>query len=186
MSIEKAINFVLDKVIDPALKSENLAQPYKNKVKNSERLIRRFSKTGDLFKYLKRFQQGHGTNNEDLYKNLRNEGLNTFEGVFSEFENKFKYELEDVTTLGDFIIGEEYNSYDIAIFAETYNIQTGIYLVGDEPDYQAIFVKATLEDGEYPNEWLEEDQVLKYYMYSIKDKYKIDYKYNKSIIKSSE
>jgi len=186
MSVDKAINFVLDKVIYLALESNDLDQTYKNKVKNSERLIKNFRKTGDLFKYLKRFQQDHGTNNEDLYNALRGEGLNTFEKIYPEFRNKFKYELEDVTTLDDFIIGEDYNSYDIAIFAETYNIQSGIYLVGDEPDYQAIFVKATLEDGDYPNEWLKEDQALKYYMYAVRDKYKIDYKYNKSIIKSSE
>ena len=186
MSVDIAINFVLDKVIYPALESNDLDQTYKNKVKNSERLIKNFRKTGDLFKYLKRFQQDHGTNNEDLYNALKSEGLNTFEGIYPEFKNKFKYELEDVTTLDDFIIGEDYNSYDIAIFAETYNIQSGIYLVGDEPDYQAIFVKATLEDGDYPNEWLKEDQTLKYYMYAVRDKYKIDYKYNESIIKSSE
>lgn len=186
ISAEKAISFVLDKVILPALESNELDQTYKNKVRNSERLIKRFRKTGDLFKYLKRFQQGHGTSNEDLYNALTNRDLNTFEGIYFDFKNKFKYELEDVTTLDDFIIGEEYNSYDISIFAETYNVQSGIYLVGDEPNYQAIFVKATLKDGEYPNEWLEEDQTLKYYMYSLKDKYKIDYKYNKAIINSSE
>jgi 5-methylcytosine-specific restriction protein A len=51
-------------------------------------------------------------------------------------------------------------------------------LIGDEPNYQAIFIKATLKNGAYPNEWIKVDKELKYYMYSLKDNYDPEYKFN--------
>ena len=86
MSAEKATNFVLDKVIYPALESEELDQTYKNKIRNSERLIKKFRKTGDLFKYLKRFQENHNTKNNELYHDLQNKDLNSLE-YFCLFSN---------------------------------------------------------------------------------------------------
>jgi hypothetical protein len=86
---------------------------------------------------------------------MKENDLKTFEDIFEDFKEKFKYKIDDVTTIDDFIIGEDYSSYDIGIFAKTYNIQNGIYLIGDEPNYQAIFIKATLKNGAYHNEYKE-------------------------------
>lgn len=182
----KAIQYVIDSVIDPALDCNELDKKYRNKVQNSKNLFRNFRKSGDMFKYLQRFKDGHGTGNDDLYDHFKLLGLNTFEDMYDIVRVKFKDELDDITVLDDFIIGEEYNSYDIAIFSKTYNVQSGIYLVGDEPDYQAIFIKVTLENGVYPNEWIIPGEELKYYMYAPSQKYDPTYKPNRAIINSND
>ena len=180
----RAIQYVLDHVIEPALACDELDKSFKNKVQNSKKLFRNFKRSGDMFKYLQRFKDSHGTGNDDLYHAFKNLGLKTFEDIYDEVGVKFKDEIDDVTVLDDFIIGEEYTSYDIAIFSKTYDVQSGIYLVGDEPNYQAIFIKATLQNGEYPNEWIIPGQLLKYYMYAPSQRYNPTYKRNRAIIHS--
>lgn len=180
----KAIQYIIDNVIDPALECEGLDKKYKNKVQKSKNLFRNFRKSGDMFKYLQRFKDSHGTGNYDLYDQFKLLGLNTFEDMYDIVRVKFKDELDDITVLDDFVIGEEYNSYDIAIFSKTYNVQSGIYLVGDEPNYQAIFIKVTLKNGLCPNEWIIAGEELKYYMYAQNQKYDPTYKHNRAIINS--
>ncbi|MFQ7058164.1 MAG: HNH endonuclease [Turicibacter sanguinis] len=181
---KKAIQYVLDQVIEPALACDELDKSFLNKVQNSRTLFRKFQKSGDMFEYLKRFKDSHGTGNDELYDAFKALGLKTFEDIYEEVSIKFKHEIDDVTVLDDFIIGEEYTSYDIAIFTKVYNVQKGIYLVGDEPNYQAIFIKVTLQNGDYPNRWITPGKELKYYMYALKDRYDPNYKYNKAIINS--
>ena len=180
----KAIQYILDHVIEPALACDELDKSFKNKVQNSKNLFRNFKKSGDMFKYLQRFKDSHGTGNDDLYNEFKRLGLKTFEDIYDEVGVKFKDEIDDVTVLDDFIIGEEYTSYDIAIFSKTYNVQSGIYLVGDEPNYQAIFIKVTLQNGSYPNEWIIPGKELKYYMYAPSQRYDPNYKPNRAIINS--
>ena len=139
-----------------------------------------------MFEYLKRFKDTHGTGNDDLYNAFKELGLKTFEDIYDEVSTKFRYEIDDVTVLEDFIIGEEYTSYDIAIFSKIYNVQSGIYLVGDEPNYQAIFIKVTLQNGAYPNEWIIPGKELKYYMFAPSERYDPTYKPNKAIINSGD
>lgn len=183
---KEAIRFILNEVIEPALSSKRLEKKYKNKVQHSKNLIKKFRKTGDIYKYLKRFENSHGNNNDELYNALKNAGLKTFEDIYPIFKEKFKYKLADVTIIDDFIIGEKYSSFDIAFFAEVYAVQQGIYLIGDAPDYQAIFIKATLEAGDYPNEWIRENKELKYYMYALNGNYDPGYKYNDAFINSDD
>lgn len=182
--VKEAINFILSEVIEPALDSNILDKQYKNKVQNSKNLIKHFMKTGDLFKYLSRFKDSHGSGNDELYNAMKEANLKTFEDIYPIFKEKFKNKLDNITTLDDFIIGKKYSSYNIAIFSQMYNVQPGIYLIGDEPKYEAIFIKATLEDGSYANEWLIEDEELKYYMYALRENYNPEYKYNRAIINS--
>lgn len=180
----KAIQYILDHVIEPALACDVLDKSFKNKVQNSKNLFRNFKKSGDMFKYLQRFKDSHGTGNDELYNEFKRLGLKTFEDIYDEVGVKFKDEIDDVTVLDDFIIGEEYTSYDIAIFSKTYNVQSGIYLVGDEPNYQAIFIKVTLQNGAYPNEWIIPGKELKYYMFAPSQRYDPTYKPNRAIINS--
>lgn len=188
MNIEDAINFVFEQVEGPALEHPELEQTYKNKVKNTKTIISRMKKIGDLHRYLKRFKHvlpaGHP--NRNLYDRFKELGLKTAEDIYPKFVDKFSYYIDDVTVLGDFVVGTEYTSWDIAIFAQTYNTQSGIYLIGDEPNYQAIFVKATFEEGKYPNEWIKPNETLKYFMYSHRGKFKKEYKYNAAIINSHQ
>ncbi|WP_350022514.1 HNH endonuclease [Turicibacter sanguinis] len=182
----KAIQYVLDHVIEPALACNGLDKSFKNKVQNSRNLFRKFKKSGDMFKYLQRFKDSHGTGNDDLYGAFKELGLKTFEDIYDEVSTKFRYEIDDVTVLEDFIIGEEYTSYDIAIFSKVYSVQQGIYLVGDESNYQAIFIKVTLQNGTYPNEWIIPGKELKYYMFAPSERYDPTYKQNKAIINSGD
>ena len=152
--IKNARNFILDLVDNPALANSKLPKNVKDKVQATKNLISKFKRVGDLHLYMKRFSQIPAPNKSIVYDGLKAAGLKTYEDIFPEFEKKFTYELNDITTLNDFIIGAKYTSWDIAIFSKTYNCQSGIYLIGTEPKYQAIFVKATLSGGKYANKWL--------------------------------
>ncbi|WP_219845142.1 MULTISPECIES: NUDIX domain-containing protein [unclassified Paenibacillus] len=186
MNIERAIQFVVDEVESPALEHPQLEKDYKNKVKRSKIVVHRMKKVGDLARYLKRFEivPPVGDPTRKLYDRFKSLGLKTYEDLYPEFVTTFSHETDDVTVLDDFVIGQEYSSWDISFFAQTYDPQSGIYLIGDEPNYQAIFIKSTFSGGKYPNEWIEKYDVLKYYMYSLRNVFKADYKYNRAIINS--
>lgn len=188
MKIEDAIRYVVEEVEDPALEHPALEDAYKNKVKRSKTIVHRIKKIGDLNRYLKRFEivPSIGDPKRELYDRLKEFNLKTYEDLYPEFVRKFANYIDDVTVLDDFVIGREYTSWDISIFSQTYDTQSGIYLIGDEPNYQAIFVKATFEQGKYPNEWIESNNILKYYMYSLRDVFKKEYKYNTAILNSKQ
>ncbi|MBO8164188.1 MAG: NUDIX domain-containing protein [Brevibacillus sp.] len=188
MNIEDAINFVVDEVEDPALLHPELEDIYKNKVTRSKTIVQRMKKIGDLKRYLQRFEviPPIGDPKRALYDRFKELGLKTYEDLYPEFIEKFAHYIDDVTVIDDFVIGKEYTSWDISIFAQTYDTQSGIYLIGDEPNYQAIFVKCTFEEGKYPNKWIEPNHILKYYMYSLKGVFNPDYKYNSAIINSNK
>lgn len=187
MNIDDAIRFVVEEVEEPALAHPGLEDTFKYKVKRSKTIVQRIKKIGDLHRYLKRFEivASVGNPKRALYDRFKDLNLKTYEDLYPEFAVKFSQYIDDVTVLDDFVIGQEYSSWDISIFAQTYDTQTGIYLIGDEPNYQSIFVKATFEEGKYPNEWIEPNQTLKYYMYSLRDVFKKEYKYNKAILDSN-
>lgn len=186
MNIEDAIKYVVEEVEDPALEHPDLEDSYKSKVKRTKILVNRMRKIGDLNRYLKRFEYVPpvGDSKRELYDRLKELNLKTYEDLYPDFVQKFSNYIDDVTVLDDFVIGSEYTSWDISIFSRTYDTQSGIYLIGDEPNYQAIFVKATFAEGKYPNEWIEGNNVLKYYMYSLKSVFKREYKYNTAILNS--
>ncbi|WP_317970559.1 NUDIX domain-containing protein [Paenibacillus sp. CCS19] len=186
MIIDDAINFVVDEVEDPALLHPNLEDEFKNKVTRSKTIVHRIKKVGDLKRYLQRFEvvPPPGDQKRALYDRFKELGLKTYEDLYPEFVQKFAQYIDDVTVIDDFVLGKEYSSWDISIFSQTYDTQSGIYLIGDEPNYQAIFVKATFEEGKYPNKWIETNELLKYYMYSLKGNFNPSYKYNAAIINS--
>ncbi|MHA6484481.1 NUDIX domain-containing protein [Paenibacillus sp. strain BS8-2] len=187
MHISQAIQFLEDEVDLPALNHPLLEKEYKNKVTRSKIIINRVKKIGDLARYLKRFETVPpvGDDKRKLYDRFKELGLKAYEDLYPEFVAKFGPYLDDVTVLDDFVLGRAYSSWDISIYSQTYDTQSGIYLIGNEPNYQAIFIKATFEDGKYPNEWLGSYDVLKYYMFSLKGNFKTDYKYNTAIINSA-
>jgi len=152
LDVNDAINFVIEEVEQPALDHPDLEEKFKGKVRSSRTVARQMKKIGDLYQYLKRFENivPEGSPGRDLYDRFQALGLKTYEELFPEFAEKFTYYLEDVTTIDDFIVDQTYTSWDIAIFARHYNTMPGIYTIGEEPYYQAIFVKATFEQGKYP------------------------------------
>lgn len=184
MDIKEAIQFVVDEVESPALEHPSLEDEFKRKVTTSKIVVHRIKKIGDLKRYLQRFEvvPPPGDPKRMLYDRFKSLGLKTYEDLYPEFIQKFAQGIDDVTVLDDFVIGKQYTSWDISIFSKTYNTQSGIYLIGDEPNYQAIFIKATFSDGKYPNKWIKKYDVLKYYMYSVNNVFKSEYKYNSAII----
>jgi 5-methylcytosine-specific restriction enzyme A len=113
-------------------------------------------------------------------------GLLTYEDVLPTFIERFSNDFEDVTTLRDCVIGDTYSSWDIAIFAKTYNVQSGIYVIKGQPHPKAIFIKATLSNGKYPNEWLRKGEELKYYFYSLNGNFNPNYVVNQAILQSKQ
>jgi len=182
--IDKARDFIFNQVDNPALRNSVLEKSLKNKVQATKNTIGKFKKIGDLYHYMQRFEKKPNPGENEIYDRFKSLELDTYEDVFQKFKDEFSFECDDVTTLNDFIIGERYSSWDIAIFAKMYNCQSGIYLIGKKSPYKAIFIKATLNGGKYSNEWIIPNDEFKYYMHSRKDKFSIEYKVNQAIIDS--
>lgn len=183
--IKQAIEFILSRVDEPALAHPDLDRSIRPKVSNTKVRIQSFKKIGDLYHYMERFSSLPKPGQDEAYKALKSLGLETYEDIFEEFKEKFKNYIQDIMTLDDFVIGNIYSSWDISNFAKVYDNLQGIYLIGQEP-YKAIFIKVTLQNGKYPNEWIEYGQELKYFMKSISGKFDANYKVNKAIINSGQ
>lgn len=184
--INQAINFVIEKVSIPAIEHEELDKKFKDKIKSSKSTIQNMKKIGDLYKYLKRFEYipTLGTEESALYERFSELGLETYESIYPKFCIYFENYLEDTTVLNDFVIGNNYTSWDISIFSKTYNHQSGIYLIGKSGNSEAIFIKATLFNGKYSNEWIIANEKLKYYFYAKNGKFSDEYVYNSAILNS--
>ncbi|WP_409304708.1 HNH endonuclease [Peribacillus sp. SCS-155] len=182
--ITEAINYVLNEVHNPALNHPTLDKSIKNKVQRSKTVISKMKKIGDIYNYLSKFSNVPAKGERLVYDELKKLGLKTYEDLYVEFQHEFNNYLDEVTTLSDFTIGKQYSSWDIAIFSKTYDVQSGIYKIPGNPELKAIFIKATLENGKYKNEWLVQNEVLKYYFYSLKNKFSTEYEVNKAILSS--
>ena len=188
--IEQAIEFVISQVHEPALAHPDLPVEIKNKITNNRTTIKSFSKVGDLYQYIRRFSSAGVETNDSVFNALEEHNLRSLETIIGDYEQGFKYELNDFTVLSDFVFGEIYSSYDIANFAKTYDVRQGIYLVGDEPNYEAIFTKVTLGlEGSYPNEWLKEGVELKHYIKASNNSFSLrnlEWKHNRAFINAAE
>ncbi len=181
--IKEAIKFVMDTVIEPDYSDVRVRnnKSLRTSIVRSRSLIQNAKKIGDLYLYIK-----NATKNDGMYNQFRDLGLPTFEDILDEFEKRFSLYLNDHLTFSDFRIGELYTSFDICYISRTYDVQKGIYLVGDTENLKAIFIKATLDGkGKYQNKWIKENELLKYYLESRKDVFKIEYKNNQAIINSN-
>ncbi|WP_249262133.1 HNH endonuclease [Leptospira interrogans] len=170
----------------PAVENIALDNKFKNKMIRSAFTVRNMPKVGDLYSYLNRFDIAKGESNE-LYNQLTSLGLDTYESIKHEFASEFAPFLNDVTTLTSFVEGTTYSAWDISICARTYELQSGMYLLGENNTVIAVLIKATLDGGVYANEWLAVGTEIKYYFYSRKGNYSTksgDFKYNKAIIEN--
>lgn len=179
--LEEAKQYLIDSVLNPALEHDELDKSIKDKVKYTRSWINHFPKVGDLSIYLNRFSEN---TNKTIYKELKKLGLLTFEDIVKDFNRRYNFLSNDITNQSSFIIGEKYSSFDILIFAQTYDTRSGgMFILGDN---EAVIIKATIDNGFYPNLWIEKDTILKYYMKSIKGKFKASYKENKVILENQE
>lgn len=163
--IDEAKTFLRERVLEPPLANAVVGTKVKNTVRNSLRWLDHFRRIGDLVHYIGRFGDAADT---EVYSGLKAAGLETFEDIRTEFLNRFGAWQSDRTRLDDFVVGETYTSFDLNIFAERYdNRSGGILPIGEVGRHRAVFVKATLTGGKYPNGWLEEGVRLKHYLKSI-------------------
>lgn len=191
--IHEAQRFLNTTVFDPALDSSEVSEKIKNKIRNSKRWVAQFKKIGDLTLYLERFWNPNDPSGSPATaQELEHYGLHTYEGIEEEFRNSFTSAFDDFTTLEDFVIGETYTSWDLAIFARIYDNQQGIILIEGNAGIEAIFVKATMNEGVYPNEWIVPKETLKYFLKGIKNSqtgltsFNENHKQNAAIIHSGD
>lgn len=164
MDVEQAKAFVIAEVLDPAIDFSALSKKALEAVKRSKQWIPKFQRVGDLWMYLERFQT---PDNSEVYRELTQAGLKTFESIWPVFDAKFGRWKDDQKRLADFVVGESYTSFDLAIFTKTYdNRSGGILVIGQVPDHEAVFLKVNLSGGNYPNAWIEPGQRLKTYLKS--------------------
>ncbi|MCY0894657.1 MAG: hypothetical protein OWR52_14335 [Acidibacillus sp.] len=116
--IEIARDLIVTEVDDVALRHPNLPQNIKNKVRSTKQLIEHFKKIGDLYEYMKRFRSIPEHGHDETYDSFKELGLKAYEDIYPIFEEKFKYYLNDITTLDEFVIGGTYTSWDISIFSK--------------------------------------------------------------------
>lgn len=177
--IDLARTFVKAAVQIPALES-TLGEKFKRKIEHSDFWLDKFSRVGDLFVYLQRFD---ASDNDPMYQEMKRNGLLTFEDIVGRFREKFALWVNDCSRITDFIVGREYSVYDILILAKNYDTRAGGMFVLDSNDTPtAVVIKATLSNGRYPNVWLEEGEVLKYYLKSISGTFGEHFKPNQAIL----
>lgn len=177
--IEVARDFIRHTVSMPALQS-NLPIAMKRKVRHADQWISRFKRVGDLLVYLKRFDAG---DEAPMYKEMKRFGLTTFEDMVQEFTERFSQWANDCSRITDFEIGCNYDVQDILILARNYETRSGgMFVLEANGHPTAAIIKASLIGGDYPNEWIEEPTRLKYYLKSIRGKFKEHYKANAAII----
>ncbi len=152
----------------------------KAKVRYTYTWISRFERVGDLLVYLKRFDR---KNKAPMFKEMKRFNLTTFEDVVAEFESRFHQWSGDCSRITDFEVGIEYSVYNILILARSYDTRSGgMFVLEADNQPIAVIIKASLEGGTYPNEWIEEPKLLKYYLKSIKGIFSEQYKANAAII----
>ncbi|MDO6620228.1 HNH endonuclease [Pseudomonadota bacterium] len=181
MSVETAKQYVLDRVLLPAIASNHVAQKVKDVTKSQVPWIESFKKVGDIYQYLLSTTKTRDSSVDQLDA----AGLETYESILPSFEKKFKDELGEISQFGDFKLDQEYYARDILSVVRQYDTRSGgIQLHKVDGELKAIAIKVTLKGGKYENEWLIKGTLLKYYMKSIGDTFRESYEDNKSIINS--
>jgi 5-methylcytosine-specific restriction protein A len=182
--IDRARNYIMGKVLTPALQNDSVSKKAKDTIENSVRWLSHFERVGDLIQYLDRFKGG---SNSAVFTSLKDAGLLTFEDIRNDFINEFSHWASDTTRLDDFVVGQKYTSFDLAIFSRHYDTRSGgILPIGPPTIPAAVFIKVTLFGGKYRNQWISDDDVLKYYLKSRNDVFDEKYVENAAIIKNPE
>ncbi|WP_370197517.1 HNH endonuclease [Roseibium sp.] len=183
MTIQEARNFVIDRVIEPALNFEDAATgaplPTKvvNSLKNTRLWIERFPSVGDLYRYISSTKPGN------TYRELRSRNLGTFEDILGAFEQEFATELNDFLDPEAIPLGQIVDAHTVNILGRSYDLRSGGILPVIENDrLMYVLIKCTLTGGKYQNRWLRENEALKYYLKSIEDTFREHYKDNAAII----
>lgn len=186
MIINDAKEFVLATVINPALESPSISQDLKNSIKKTKQWVEHFKYVGDLYAYITRFKGEEGTRYEEVYSELKKNGLTPIEDIVGPFKIRFKDHLDEILDISALKTGETYSSWDISIIARVFNVQRGIYVLEKDGHVDRILSKVTIGgDSQYPNSWIEYGKVLKHSMLTFKGNTDINFESNKAIIQSN-
>ena len=159
--LNQAKFFLEERVFLPAL--QGTAPRVLNIVRNTRHWISKFTKIGDLVRYMDRFRPDprQAAFPFPELKQIR------FEDVYAEFSSRFGPYRGFQTTIADFLYGKRYSAFTLAIYTRTYdNRGGGIRPVGKIGQHEAVVINITLSGAKYANEWLEEGDRLKCYLRS--------------------
>lgn len=178
----ESARFVIDKTIQPAkdlyeltkdldhsvisLREKEIIKKIYDQTVASEIVISRFKKTGDLHKYLqKSIESSDGKTKEQMNKL----NLIPFEDILDEFEDCFKDQLNEFTTVDELILGDLYTTWDFVFLADVYRTQSpgilGVY--NSKNDLTAVIARGNFKENNqtYNNEYLMHDKSkIKYYL----------------------
>jgi 5-methylcytosine-specific restriction protein A len=142
----------------------------KRKIEGSHKKILHMKKDGDVFRYLQRFLETD-PKTQETHDMLERLGHETYEDLIQNSVFLSQFDLHEHTTTNDLVYGELYDSLDIAVVANNYNVMKGMYLI-NENGIEKLIVKATVDDptSAYMNTWITED-TLKYYLETNKNVY---------------
>jgi 5-methylcytosine-specific restriction enzyme A len=181
--IDRAKAYVFNLVLMPAL-NRSLPEEIKNKVQNAHTWLSKFERVGDLYAYLSLFRTENGGM---TYLAMKANNLFTFEDILDGFESQFSPWCNDRTRTTDFVEGREYSEFQILIFANAYDARAGdMFVISAENKPAYVVIKATLDSGMNPNEWIEVGVHLKYYLKSINGDFGEEFKPDPAILNNPD
>lgn len=185
--LQEAKDFILDNCLRAGMESTELSKRNQDVAKSQISWVNNFKTIGDLYRYL----LVATSKSHDHVEEVQQLGRHTYESLLPEFAKKFAPWLDDHTHLSDFVVEEKYSARDLLSAIGKFDTRCGgIQLHKVDGDVKEIVIKATLNDGKYPNQWLSENKLLKYYLKSVKrgevETFKVEYEDNNAIINSGE
>ncbi|WP_417801151.1 HNH endonuclease [Tenacibaculum sp.] len=183
MMLTSAKELIFERIYNQALNHNSISSKTKNIIRSQKSIVGSLQKVGDIHRFL--LNMVSSAEDSPAYTELTSNGIDTYESLLPLFESRFKEKLNDKSRLCDFIVGNQYTARQMLAAIDKYDTRLGgIQLHEKNNEVEEIFIKATLNDGKYPNEWLSEDKILKYYMKSVGTTFKESYKDNAAIINS--
>lgn len=155
--------YVLDN-INKSLSDTRLKEFF-GKINNTKKIIEHMNYDGDVYLYLKRFKNNTALKNLDLFNKLNHYNYKTFEDISNDTNFLKSFDLSMVTKIDELIIGQKYDSYDIGVAVNNYNIRKGMYKSTNKNGDNIVVIKANIDDVHKPyvNTWIIND-ILKYYL----------------------
>lgn len=185
MPTAQAIDFVCNSFFDPTINHPDSSDNVRNIAKNYRIWVRSFTRTGDLYHFLKFLEASSDTR---VFSSQSKLGLKTITEAISDFESRYGDELDDRLDIDNLRVGDTYSAYTIHALCGSYDLRSGGILPVHNTYRKAQFVviKATLNGRQYPNAWLEEGKRLKYFLKAINGNFKETYQDNAAIINNPQ
>ena len=185
--LQEAKDFIINNGLLPALNSPKASKKNKDVARNQLTWVNGFQNVGDLYRYLLTAT----ASKDEHVSNIEALGFETYESLLPKFEKRFYQSLFTRTQIKDFTVNKQYSARELLAPIGKFDTRCGgIQLHKVDGLITEIVIKATLNNGKYPNLWLSEDKFLKYYLKSVKrgdvDTFKESYEDNAAIINSGD